>query len=128
MVCNCCAPSPTPWRPIGAAPPHWSEQHDAIVTDRIEGRFRLGIRLSDFTALLIDRDGTLTRCGLDGLPGVAAGQTLLRAIQGHFGLHGHTLVRVPTATFNAHPVREALAEGSPAAALAAAALAEGHLS
>lgn len=109
--------------PHARRPPHWSLRHEAIVTDRIEGRFRLGLRVADMTALLIGRDGrVMTRCPLDGVPGGIAGQTMLRGIQGHFGLHGHTLTKAPADTFQVAPVAQALRTGSEAMELAKAAL------
>lgn len=101
----------------------WSPEHGAIVTGRVEGRFRLGVRVEDLTVLIIDRqDKVMTRCALEGVPGFAAGQTLLRGIQGHFGLHGHTLSKTPKVTFSRAPVALALGMGATVEELATAAL------
>ncbi|MCA9548297.1 MAG: hypothetical protein KC613_28030 [Myxococcales bacterium] len=110
--------------PHARRPPQWSPVHEAIVTGRVEGRFRLGLRVADLTMLLIGSDGReMTRCPLDGLPGGIAGQTLLRGIQGHFGLHGHTLTKAPAGTFQLAAVEAALAEGDRPVELARLALA-----
>ena len=104
-------------------PPSWSAPHEAIVTGRVEGRFRLGLRIADLTAVLIGRDGrVMTRCPLDGIPGGLAGQTLLRGIQGHFGLHGHTLTRAPAGTFQCAPITRTLSGGGCPVELARCAL------